>query len=182
MQEKKEMGELSTQKMPDGTGAGDAALIADLQLGQVEEVYTLNRSLRVFMLCLVGVALVLFPLGIWLYTRQMGFPLSLVPSLGTSLVPLLLCFPVSLRYGNMRVFICTDGLVSLQHKKRESLRWDEVNQVRRQFTGGRNGRTSIRLSAQDGRQLSFAPPDREAHLLTTLQAKGAQYGFEVTRK
>lgn len=182
MQAKNEMGVSSAQKQPGGAGAGDAALLADLQLGKVEEVYTLDRTLRVSIIFLLLVALLLFSLGLWSFPSQFGFgfPMSIVWSLGLVLIPLLFIFLVRYRYGGMRVYICTDGLLYLWRKQRESLRWDEVGSVRRQFTGGRYAHTSLWITSKDGRKFSFDPPDRADHLLTTLQAKGAQYGFVVT--
>ena len=118
----------------------------------------------------------------WIFTHQFGFPSSLAWSPGLTLVPLLLCFLVHYQYGDMRIYICAHGLLYLQHKKRESIRWNEVRRVHQYSGGGRGNWPYIRLISLDERQFEFAPPDHNSQLLTTLQAKGTQYGFEVIRK
>lgn len=181
MQEKKELLEPSTRKKPGGTGAGDAALIAHLQLGPVEEVYTLARVQRILIIFLILVAILLFSIGMWGFTSQYGFPASLVWSLGLVLLPFLFIFLMRYRFGGMRLYICTDGLLYLWRKKRESIRWDEVGGVRQHTTtGSRSMYTSIWITSKGGREFSFDPPDRSTQLLTALQVKGTQYGFRVT--
>lgn len=182
MQEKNKVSVPSTQEQPGGKDATGVALIADLQLGQIEEVYTLDRSLRVFMIFLVLVALFLFAFGLWIFTSQWGFPASLAWSLSLVLVPLLLCFLVRYQFGGMRVYICTHGLLYFQHKKSASIRWDKVRRIEHRLGARRGNQPYIRLISQHGSQFDFKPPDRTSRLLATLQAKGTQYGFEVSAK
>ena len=176
--EKNKVVEPSIQEGQSLKDAADAALIADLQLGQIEEVYTLNRSLLAVMIFLGILALILILLTIWVFAPQVGFPWFLIPLLILVVVGSIWPYQVS----NMRVYICTQGLLYLQHKKKQSIKWDEVSQAYRHIGGGRGDHSFVRLISQDGHQFDFPAPDQAARLFTTLQAKGAQHHFQVFKK
>lgn len=163
--------------------AADTVILTNLQLGEIEEVYTLKRQLLVVTIFIGVLALTLGILSIFVFAPQMRLHSGLYPLLLIPFMPLFVMSTLWLyQLSNMRVYICTHGLLYLQHKKRQSIRWDEVSQACRYVGGGRGDRDTIYLMSQDGRRVSFVPPDQASRLVKTLQAKGVQYHFRVVKK
>jgi hypothetical protein len=164
--------------------ATDAALIADLQLGHIEEVYTLNRSFLNSMIFLGVLSLILVLFSILVFAPQVHYryPLVLIPFLILTPILAVISSLWLYQFSNMRVYICTRGLLYLQHKKRQPIQWDEVSQAYLYIGSGKGSHSFVRLISQDRCQFDFLPPDQTARLFTTLQAKGAQYHFQVFKK
>ena len=156
----------ATQEKLSVKDTGDARVISALQLGNVEEVHTLNHSFYGWLILFSVVALifaVLFALH--------GFLLALFPLLGIPAIT----YPFLYRFSHMRIYVCDHGLLYLQHKKKQLIRWDELSKI---YIGSYRY-PYVRFTLQNEREGTIPQPDNGPQLFKALRAKGNQYGFQV---